>query len=385
MSDTSAVVLWAVLLSAVTLCACESGKPAAGRRHPRLAGFYGKLEGGGRVTVAYFGGSITWGATATDPMKTSYRALVSAHLEEKYPEAHIKSVDAAVGGQPSKLGVFRIDRDVLPYKPDLTFVEFAVNDTDSADTRETMEGIVRKLSRCNPQMAIVVLIIGSGWENYGSAVQAQHRELAEYYGLPFVDVCGAVQERIKAGLSSRDVLTDLCHPSDNGYRIYTEIIVGELARLAALEGTPKPSPEKPLTENRYESAAMIELSKLPDLGGWKAASPTVTGTWFDQQPSRWQSSAVTPGADGAVLTTTVECTGLGLYYEITSGGGPVVLKAKDEKVLEVSTDTTFWEARVMHVFEMLGERKTRRVEIAAPGAEGAKPEKTKVAYLLVTR
>ncbi len=384
MGDTTAVVTWIVLISVVMLCACESGGPVAGRRYPHLAEFYRKLDGGGRVTVAYFGGSITWGATATDPMKTSYRALVSAHLEEKFPEAHIKSVDAAIGGQPSKLGVFRIDRDVLSYEPDLAFVEFAVNDGDAADTRETMEGIVRKLKRSNPQMAIVILIIGAGWD-YGCPIQAQHRELAEYYGLPFVDICGAVQEKIKKGLSSRDFLTDGCHPNDNGYRIYTEIIVGELERQAALEGTPKPSPAKPLTENRYESAAMIELSKLPDLGGWKATTPSITGTWFDHQPSRWQSSAVAPGADGAVLTTTVECTGLGLYYETAVGGGPVVLKVDGETLVEVSTHNPLWEARVMFAFEMLGELKSRRVELAAPGAENAKLEKTKAAYLFVTR
>jgi lysophospholipase L1-like esterase len=385
MSDTVALVPLIVLVSVVMFCACESRRPAANRRYPHLAEFYRKLDRGERVTVAYFGGSITWGATATDPMKTSYRALVSAHLEEQFPEAHIKSVDAAIGGQPSKLGVFRVDRDVLPYAPDLTFVEFAVSDGDSPEARETMEGIVRKLKRANPQMAIVVLIIGAGWENYGSAMQTQHREVAEYYGLPFVDICGAVQQKIEAGLSAKDVLTDGCHPSDNGYRIYTEIIVGELERLAALEGTPKPAPDEPLTENRYESAEMIELSKLPDLGGWKATMPTVTGTWFDHQPSRWQSSAVSPGADGATLTTTVECTGLGLYYETAVGGGPVALKVDGEKLIEVSTHNPLWEARVMFAYRMLGELKTRRVELTAPGAKDAKLEQTKAAYLLVTR
>ena len=54
--------------------------------------------------------------------------LAIVELEKTYPEAHIKFHDAAIGGTPSKLGVFRMDRDVLPYKPDLIFIEFAVND-----------------------------------------------------------------------------------------------------------------------------------------------------------------------------------------------------------------------------------------------------------------
>ena len=47
---------------------------------PHLAQFYQRCPRGERLRVAFLGGSITWGATATDPLKTLWRALVTEHF-----------------------------------------------------------------------------------------------------------------------------------------------------------------------------------------------------------------------------------------------------------------------------------------------------------------
>lgn len=126
---------------------------------------------------------------------------------------------------------------------------------------------------------------------------------------------------------------------------------------------------------------MVELAKLPDLGGWRADRPSVVGTWFDQQPSRWLSSAVVPGKDGAELATEVHCTGLGLYYELSSGGGPVVLAAEGPTVLEITTDHPLAYQRLGFRFALLdGPAQKRKVTLTALRAAN-----TKVSYLLHTR
>jgi lysophospholipase L1-like esterase len=335
------------------------------------------------VKIAYLGGSITWGATASDPLKTSWRALVTSALEAQFPGAHIQAIDAAIGGQPSRLGVFRMDRDVLPHKPDLCFVEFAVNDRDVNDSAETVEGIVRKLRASREDMAIVLVILGNvGLEgHYDSPVAGQQIELANHYGLPYIDVYSAVKARLDGGLKTTDILTDGTHPNDAGYRLYADIILSELGRLSGARGPARPTPDKPLTPNRYESATMVELAKLPNLGGWKAANPSVVGTWFDQQPSRWLSSAVVPGTNGAELATEVPCTGLGLYYELTGGGGSIVLAADGKTALEIKTDQTVPFQRVGYRFILLdGPAQKRKVTLTAMQAVN-----TKAAYLLYTR
>ena len=375
-------------LLGVTLLAVAV-RAAAGPQYPALAKVTQAMAAGQRVKIAYFGGSITWGATASDPLKTSWRALVTSALEAKFPHAHIQAIDAAIGGLPSQLGVFRMDRDVLPYRPDLCFVEFAVNDRDVNDSAETVEGIVRKLRACREDMAIVLVIIGSVSlkGEYDSPAAQQQLALANHYGLPCVDVFSAVKARLDStakvggGLKATDILTDGTHPNDAGYRLYADIILGELERLAAAEGPAKLAPARPLTPNRYEIATMVELAKLPDLGGWRADRPSVVGTWFDQQPSRWLSSAVVPGQDGAELATEAQCTGLGLYYELTGGGGSIVLAADGKPALAITTDQKLPFQRVAYSFLMLGgPAQPRKVTLTAPQAAN-----TKAAYLLYTR
>ncbi len=331
------------------------------------------------MTIAFLGGSITWGAAATNPLKTSWRALVTEHFEERFPKSHLKGIDAAIGGTPSELGVFRMDRDVLPYRPDLTFVEFTVNDGETPTSQETMEGIVRKLHKSNPRMAIVLVIIGTGYDYHDPGNREQHIALAEHYGLPYVDVCQAVKRKVRTGLDTRTIIHDGCHPTDAGYRLYADIILCTLNRMVTEKGVSRAWSKKPLTANRYESAAMIELATVRDLGGWRPTRPAVVGTWFDHQPSRWFSSAIAPRKKNAVLVLDVACCGVGLYYETVRGGGTVVVKADGRRVLNVSTAMDMPEARVAYSLTMFEERRPRHLRLLARQCE-----KTKAAYLLFT-
>lgn len=307
---------------------------------------------------------------------------MSEFLEKQYPEAHLKFVDAAIGGTPSKLGVFRVDRDVLPYKPDLTFIEFSVNDNKASDSVETMEGIIRKLKNSNSEMPIVIIVIGSGRkEKYGSSQHIKHIKLAQYYGLPYADVCGSVKAGIKAGEIDIDlILADGCHPNDVGYKLYADIIIESLKKSFVAKGKPTPYPIKPLTANRYESAKMLELSKLKDLGDWKASAPATLGTWYDHQPSRWLSSIIVPSKDGAKVNFELNCSGIGLYYEILKGGGTILLNVDAKEIFKISTAMQLHYGRISWKFKLLPELRKRTIKLIAE-----KKEKVKIAYLLYTQ
>ena len=98
------------------------------------------------MTVAFVGGSLTWGAGASDPQRTSYRALVGRMLSDAYPKTQFTFVDAAIGSTGSELGLYRLQRDVLRYKPDLVFLDFARNDgiySTTPDSLAAHEAIVR--------------------------------------------------------------------------------------------------------------------------------------------------------------------------------------------------------------------------------------------------
>jgi hypothetical protein len=111
------------------------------RARDGLPNFFAKMRAGGKLTVAYFGGSIT--------AANGWRPQTTAWLQQHYPKAKVTEVNAAIGGTGSDLGVFRLGHDVLEHRPDLVFVEFAVNDGGASPEQIycCMEGIVRQIRR----------------------------------------------------------------------------------------------------------------------------------------------------------------------------------------------------------------------------------------------
>ena len=109
-----------------------------------LGNVLAKLDAGQNVTIAYFGGSITAAG--------GWRPKTLQWFKQTWPNAKITEINAAIGGTGSDLGVYRYQHDVLQYKPDLVFVEFAVNDGGAAPEQiwRAMEGIVRQTWKQDP-------------------------------------------------------------------------------------------------------------------------------------------------------------------------------------------------------------------------------------------
>ena len=64
-----------------------------------LANVYNKLTVDNELTVAYFGGSVTAGAGASNSELYSWRALTHRMLKKEYPNATVTMVNAAIGGR----------------------------------------------------------------------------------------------------------------------------------------------------------------------------------------------------------------------------------------------------------------------------------------------
>ena len=163
-----------------------SHTPAELSARDGLANFFAKLEKGGPVTVAYLGGSIT--------AQNGWRVLSRDWLQKQYPKATVTGVHAAIGGTGSDLGVFRVEADALQAKPDLLFVEFAVNDsgTPPERIRKAMEGIVRKTWRALPETDICFVYTVTAKDTpalaAGGLKQSERvmEEVAAHYGIPTV-------------------------------------------------------------------------------------------------------------------------------------------------------------------------------------------------------
>ena len=90
-----------------------------------------------------------------------YRVMVSQDLQKRFPDTEFKFINAGISSTCSTTGAHRLARDVLAARPDLLFVEFAVNDDQDAahadrECRRGMEGILRQAREADPTLDVVV-------------------------------------------------------------------------------------------------------------------------------------------------------------------------------------------------------------------------------------
>jgi lysophospholipase L1-like esterase len=222
-----------------------------------------------KVTIAYLGGSITQGQGASNRAVTSWRPLTTTWFKQNYPQATVTEVDASWGATGSDLGAFRCTRDVCSRRPDLVFVEFAVNDWQktSANVQPYMDGIVRNIWRTLPNCVIVFVytVHNNTISHYdkGSAppaVQAQ-QAVADHYNVCTINIGKALWLAIKNGKGTLSTYTaDGTHPTDAGYKVYADEIAGVLKRHLLTPDVPSGytpvTLSDPLVENTVDNGVI---------------------------------------------------------------------------------------------------------------------------------
>jgi len=104
-----------------------------------------RLNAGQSLTIVALGSSSTEGVGATAP-QFSYPSRLAAVLQARFPEVRIRVINRGISGEMSQQMVARIERDVLPEKPDLVIWQLGTNsvlhDVDpAADVEIARRGI----------------------------------------------------------------------------------------------------------------------------------------------------------------------------------------------------------------------------------------------------
>jgi lysophospholipase L1-like esterase len=271
MTTTQSVLsaLVATLLVASTALAAEAKRGS-------FAEFDARAKAGARLSVVFFGASLTWSANASDPVETSYRAVMRDRFEANYPAAHFRFRDSAIGGTGSQLGAFRLDRDVLAHKPDLVFLDFTANDDINSADPETLasyESILRRMAKAG--ILVVQVAFPFKWDIETSRLPKMkrliaHRALADTYGNGWGDAVTRICREVDAGRLKREALwvTDGVHPHDPGYREFAAAAWnGYLAAVKA--GLAPRVPAQPVYAEMYLTLRRFNLAGLPNLPrGW---------------------------------------------------------------------------------------------------------------------
>lgn len=271
-------------------------------------------EAGEKLTIGYLGGSITMGSVATVQEKC-YAYLSHLWWKENFPQAEISFCNAGIGATTSQFGVARIEEDLFFCRPDVVFIEFSVNDDDTAHFRETYEGLVRRALSAAWEPAVILL--HNAFYHDGVSAARIHYEVGGYYRLPSISFRDSVMQRCLDGeLAVEEVSPDNLHPNDAGHALLAEAVkyfLDEVKKNVDVEDIEYVIPETSLTQNRYEGSVRLRNDKLEILAGAGyrkdlAVQPHITDIF---------KNGFMLSGEGAYLEFEVEATTLAIQYRRT--------------------------------------------------------------------
>ena len=262
---------------------------------------YLKLKNDKKLTVAYIGGSVTAGAGAIEPNTDSWRALTTQWLKTNFSDCEIVEINAGIGAVGTLLPVFYLDDYIIEKKPDLVFIETAINDYLMNHSQEEIslyyESIVKRLLTANPYCNIVPIYITNDavsiTDEYFEEAKPQN-DVAIHYGLPSANVGrklrkdnALIKPKIGDEYTSKwqYFFTDSVHPTNTGHKQYTETVTYLLESAFSLaekeakefkEATlPKQINKDLMDDVEFISAGTLDLSESK---GWTVSSNGIMGS-----------------------------------------------------------------------------------------------------------
>lgn len=307
----SCVLAFFALMTAVLVAASTAAdyRPDSNYTASRnLSRFFAKIKAGQPVVVMGIGGSVTEGH--------SWAAMTAEWLRQQYPGKQIGYVDGAYGGTPPWQTVFRMRRDILPHKPDLVFIEYAVNSyLDNERNWLAEDGIIRQLLQQPQQPEIVFVYVGN---DTGARDLEKVQPVARHYGFLEVDVRGHLQRKIDAGeVKWTDIAGDAIHPNPKGHAIYAEAVADLLTKQMKID---KPAQAlaipKAFFGEEFTTATLLPIAAAQASSQWRVIpAPDWTGKFLDEMYQTDQP--------GAAMTLTANTTTLGVYLIQTTDSGQI--------------------------------------------------------------
>ncbi|EAQ81065.1 GDSL-type esterase/lipase family protein [Blastopirellula marina] len=351
-----------------------------------------KLNAGQPVKIAYLGGSIT--------AANGWRVKSFDWFRKQFPQAKVDEIHAAIGGTGSDLGVFRIQQDALQYKPDLLFVEFAVNDGGAAPEQiwKAMEGIVRQTWTANPETDICfVYTYRTSYEEATRAglcprAASAMEMLADHYAIPSINFNLEVVKREGEGTlvfqaaekPADGVLQfskDGVHPLDAGHELYAADVAAAVEQMKDLP--PVDHAKKlatPFVADNWEAAKMVPLQPSMLKGDWKKLTDadSLQRSFGKRLGQIWE--ATEPGSE---LTFKFRGSQAKLYDIVGPNGGQVSITVdgvtRDKLIPRFDSYCTYHRIATLRIAYDLDPQAVHTVTIKV---DAEQPDRTPVAFRL---
>ncbi len=177
------------------------------------------------INLVFHGHSVPAGYFKTPVVNTfnSYPFLLLKELKDLYPYAVINIINTSIGGENSVNGEKRFESEVLVHRPDVLFIDYALNDRSigleksavawsSMIEKATKKGIKVILLTPSPDQSINILNSNNDLQKHS----AQIKLLANKYGVGLADSYEAFKQKVILGDSLSTYMSQVNHPNEKG-------------------------------------------------------------------------------------------------------------------------------------------------------------------------
>lgn len=294
-----------------------------------LKNTYYKIVHDKKLSIAFMGGSVTDGMGSTGSTG-GFRGRLMKALKSTY-DATFTEIDAKMGGNGSQYGIYVTDQFIASKKPDLVFVDYAVNNaydgvTDAQTLWQHYETIIHKIRTANPYADIVLLYVSDDKDSSKSVIPELDK-IADKYQLVTANLYAAVKRVMERnGHTWNAYYTDNVHPSDNGYNVMAEVLQGVVEYALSVPSSTYQKMNTPAAQSNIqkEAKAVLTTTLTTIPAGWEKVS-----TFSYAATSAYgYSGCIQTTQTGKTVTVKFKGTDFGVLAEY----------AKDAGVLGYSVD-----------------------------------------------
>ena len=186
------------------------------------------------INLVFHGHSVPSGYFKTPDVRTlqSYPHLLLKELKQIYPYAVINTILTCIGGENAEQGAKRFKRDVLNHKPDVLFIDYALNDRRIGleASRKSWEYMIKAALKKSIKVILLTATPDQKVDLTDDKTDLQLlcnqiKEMSSEFKVGLVDSYAIFQKMLSDGGKLPDYMSQVNHPNEMGHQLVVDGIM----------------------------------------------------------------------------------------------------------------------------------------------------------------